>query len=197
MLTPSPSCSVFFYFSSKVYVLLSLSLSLSLFTFFFTLLSAETTIQLVLFMLLTITRSGRLAKNIWSVYISKSLRNSCVSFFKTDSGLYILLFTLLEFFTSVLAEGFSLEFDGSKSPQVSRTLLSIHAVLSNVVIWIVCTRPPTFECSRPFNNPLVIVPKAPITIGTNVTFMFHSFFNSLARWRYFSFFSHSFSFIPW
>ena len=30
--------------------------------------------------------------------------------------------------------------------------------------------------SRPFNNPLVIVPKAPITIGTFVTFMFHSFF---------------------
>ena len=27
----------------------------------------------------------------------------------------------------------------------------------------------------PFNNPLVIVPKAPITIGTTVTFMFNSF----------------------
>ena len=32
------------------------------------------------------------------------------------------------------------------------------------------------KSSRPFNNPLVTVPKAPITIGTIVTFMFHSFF---------------------
>ena len=85
----------------------------------------------------------------------------------------------------------------SKSPQVSRTLLSILAVLSNAVIWILSTRPPTSKSSRPFNNPLVIVPKAPITIDTIVTFMFHSFFNSLARSRYSSLFSHSFSFILW
>ena len=85
----------------------------------------------------------------------------------------------------------------SKSPQVSRTLLSILAVLSNAVIWIVSTHPPTSKSSRPFNNPLVIVPKAPITIGTIVTFMFHSFFNPLTRPRYLSYFSHSFSFIVW
>ena len=85
----------------------------------------------------------------------------------------------------------------SKSPQVSRTLLSILAVLSNAVVWIVSTRPPTSKSSRPFNNPFVIVPKAPITIGTIVTFMFHSFFNSLARSRYLSFFSLSFRFILW
>ena len=85
----------------------------------------------------------------------------------------------------------------SKSPQVSRTLLSILAVLSNAFIRIVSTRLPTSKSSRPFNNPLVNVPKAPITIGTIVTFMFHSFFNSLARSRYLSFFSHSFSFILW
>ena len=41
------------------------------------------------------------------------------------------------------------------------------------------------------------MPKAPLTIGTIVTFMFHSFFNSLARSRYLSFFSHSFRFILW
>ena len=46
-------------------------------------------------------------------------------------------------------------------------------------------------------NPLVTVPKAPITIGIIVTSMFHSFFNSLARSRYLSLFSHSFSFILW
>ena len=85
----------------------------------------------------------------------------------------------------------------SKSPQVSRTLLSILAVLNNEVVWMVSTRPPTSKSSHPFNNPLVIVPKAPITIGTIVTFMFHSVFNSLARSRYLFFLSHSFSFILW
>ena len=85
----------------------------------------------------------------------------------------------------------------SKFPQVSRTLYNILAVLSNAVIWIVSTCPPTSKSSRPFNNSLVIVPKAPITIGTIITFMFHSFFNSLARSRYLPFFSHSFSFILW
>ena len=44
------------------------------------------------------------------------------------------------------------------------------------VVWIVSTRLPTSKSSRPFNNPLVTVPNAPITIGTIVTFMFHSFF---------------------
>ena len=47
----------------------------------------------------------------------------------------------------------------SKSPQVSRTRLSILAVLSDAVIWIVSTRLPTSKYSRPFNNPSVIVPK--------------------------------------
>ena len=63
----------------------------------------------------------------------------------------------------------------SKSLQVSKTLLSILAVLSNAVIWIVSPSPPTSNSSKPFKNPLVIVPKAPITIGTIVTFMIHSF----------------------
>ena len=85
----------------------------------------------------------------------------------------------------------------SKSSQVSRNRLIILAVLSNAVIWIVSTRPPTSKSSRNFNNPLVIVPKAPITICTIVTFMFHSFFNSLARSRYLSIFSHPFRFILW
>ena len=44
---------------------------------------------------------------------------------------------------------------------------------------------------------LFTIPKAPVTIGVTVTFMFHSFSNSLARSRYLSFFSYSFSFILW
>ena len=85
----------------------------------------------------------------------------------------------------------------SKSPQVSRTLLSILAVLNNVVVCMVSTRPPISKFSSPFSNPLVTVPNAPITIGIIATCMFHSFLNSLARSRYLSFFSHSFSFILW
>ena len=85
----------------------------------------------------------------------------------------------------------------SKSPQVSRTLLSILAVFNNAVVWIDSTQPPTSKSSRPFNNPWVTVLNAPITISIIITCMFHSFFNSLARSRYLSLFSHSFSFILW
>ena len=85
----------------------------------------------------------------------------------------------------------------SKCPQVSRTLLSILPVLNNAVVWMVSTHLPTSKSSSPFSNPLVTVPNAPITIGIIVTCMFHSFFNSLARSMYLSFFSHSFSFILW
>ena len=85
----------------------------------------------------------------------------------------------------------------SKSPQVSRTLLNILAVQDNVVVWMVSTCPPTSKSSSPFNNPLVTVPKAPITIGIIVTFKFHTFFNFLARSRYLSCFYFSFSFVLW
>ena len=72
---------------------------------------------------------------------------------------------------------FHWSFSESKSPQVSRTLLSILAVLNNAVVWMVSTRPPTSNSSSPFSNPLVTVPNAPITIGKIVTCMFHSFFS--------------------
>ena len=69
-----------------------------------------------------------------------------------------------------------------KTPQVSRTPLRILVVLTNAVVWILSTRPPTSKSSRPFNYPLVIVPNAPITIGTIATFIFHSFFNNAVVW---------------
>ena len=83
------------------------------------------------------------------------------------------------------------------SPQVFRTLLSILAVLNHAVVLMVSTRPPTSKSPSPLNNPLITVPKAPITFSIIVTFKFHRFFNSLARSRYLSFFSHYFSFILW
>ena len=85
----------------------------------------------------------------------------------------------------------------SKSPHIYRTLHSIQAVLNNVVVWMFSTRPPTSNPPVSFSNPLVTVPNALITNGIIVTCMFHIFFNSLARSRYLSFFSHSFSFILW
>ena len=54
----------------------------------------------------------------------------------------------------------------NKSPQVSGTRLGIQAVLSNAVICIISTRPPTSKSSRTFNIPLLIGHNAPITIGT-------------------------------
>ena len=81
--------------------------------------------------------------------------------------------------------------------QVSRTPLSILVDLSNDVVWMISTRPLIFKSSSPCTNPLVTVPRATITIGINVTFMFHRFFNFLARSRFVSFFLLSVSFILW
>ena len=85
----------------------------------------------------------------------------------------------------------------SKSLQVSKTSLSILADLNKVVVWMVSTRPIISKSSSSISNLLVTVPKAPITIGIIVTFMFHSFFNSLARFRYLSLFLFSCYFIQW
>ena len=82
----------------------------------------------------------------------------------------------------------------SKSPQVSRTFLSI---LNNAVVWMVSIRPLLSKSSSIFINPLVTVSSAPITIGIFFTFKFRSFFDSLARSRYLFLFSLSFSFNLW
>ena len=65
----------------------------------------------------------------------------------------------------------------TKSLKVTRTLLSIPAVLNNLVVWIVSTRPLISKSSSPFNNPSVTVTRAPIIIGLIVTSMFNSFFS--------------------
>ena len=64
----------------------------------------------------------------------------------------------------------------SKYFQVSRTFLSILAVLNNVVVWMVSTRPLFSNSSSPFNNSSVTEPKAPIKIDIIITFLFQSFF---------------------
>ena len=64
----------------------------------------------------------------------------------------------------------------SKSSQVSRTLLSILADVTNAVVLMVSSGSLVSKSSRPFTNPFVTVSSAPITIGITVTFMFHIFF---------------------
>ena len=73
----------------------------------------------------------------------------------------------------------------SKSPQVSRTLLSILSDLINAVVWMVFTRPPTSKSSRPFINPLVTVTRAPITICSAF------FWSSLVRYYYYYYYKFS------
>ena len=94
--------------------------------------------------------------------------------------LFIAFFLLLLFIIFISHQrklmGFHWRLSDSKSPQVSRILLSILAVFNNDVFWVVSTRSPTSKSSSPFNNPLVTVPKAPIPMGIIVTFMFQSFF---------------------
>ena len=51
----------------------------------------------------------------------------------------IIIIYSLQFFTSALADGLSLEFEWQKSPQVSRTLLSILADPYNTIVWMVTT----------------------------------------------------------
>ena len=84
----------------------------------------------------------------------------------------------------------------SKSPLVSRTLLSSLAVLNKAVVWMFSTRPRNSKSSSPFNSPLVTVPNASISIGIIVTFVFHSFFHSPSKvlvliilFTYFQFYS--------
>ena len=71
---------------------------------------------------------------------------------------------------------FHSSFSDCKSPQISRTLLSILTDLNNAMVWMVSTRPHISKSSNPFINSLVIVLSAPTTIGLTVTVMFHSFF---------------------
>ena len=47
----------------------------------------------------------------------------------------------------------------SESPQVSRILLNILAILNNVVVWMASTHPFISKSSSPFNNHLVIIQK--------------------------------------
>ena len=63
----------------------------------------------------------------------------------------------------------------SKSPQVSRILISILADLNIAVVWMVSTRPLISKSSGPCTNTLVTIPRTPFTTGIIITFMLHCF----------------------
>ena len=71
-----------------------------------------------------------------------------------NSPKLIIIILLLESF-SIQPMVFHWSLSDSKSPQVSRTLLSILAYLNNVVVWTVSTRPVISKSSSPCTNPLV------------------------------------------
>ena len=83
---------------------------------------------------------------------------------------------------------------GSKSPQVSWTPPIILAHLNNTVVWMVLVRSPISNSSSLLTKVLGTVSSAPIKIGITINFIFYSFFNSQARFRYLSLFSFSFIF---
>ena len=87
----------------------------------------------------------------------------------------------MSFFTPALVDGLSLESEDSKSPQVSRILLSILADLNNAVVWMVSFHLQISSFYSPLGKHLGIVPRAPITTGITVTFMVHSFFLVLSQ----------------
>ena len=78
-----------------------------------------------------------------------------------------------------------------KSPQVSKMLLSIPTDINNCAFWMVYAHPLISNSFNSFTKPLWIVPSTPIIICITVTFIFHSFFSSLARSKYLFHFSFS------
>ena len=61
----------------------------------------------------------------------------------------------------------------SKSPHISRTLLSTLTDLNNDIGWVVSTCSPISKSTSPFTNTLGIVSSAPITTDITTPSMFH------------------------
>ena len=88
--------------------------------------------------------------------------------------------------------GFHWSLSDSKSPQISRTLLSTLVNLNNAGVWSVSA--PNSNAFRPFSINLETVPIAPVIIGITVTLMFYRFFSYLTMSKNLSIFSHLFYF---
>ena len=89
----------------------------------------------------------------------------------------LLLLLLEDFSHQLMLIVFHWSLSDSKSPQISRTLLSILADLNNVVVLMVFTRPFIFKSPSPFINPLVNVHRVSIIIGYKSPFHVPHFFS--------------------
>ena len=78
--------------------------------------------------------------------------------------------------TLLIWEFFHWRLSDRKSPQFSRTILSILAALNNVGVLRVSTCSLISMFSSPFTNPLVTVLSTPIIVCITVIFMFNSLF---------------------
>ena len=109
-----------------------------------------------------------------------------VDYYKAWSYYYYYYYTPWKFFKPTLADT---SFIGvCVTANIQRwSLLNILAVLNNAAVWMVSIRHPIFKSSIPFTKSLWAVPSAPIRTDITVTFMFHSFFCSLARSLFFLF----------
>ena len=86
----------------------------------------------------------------------------------------------------------------SKSPKISRFLLSILTYLNNAVVRRVSIYPPFSNLPPPPSFKLLwTVPSATLIIGITVTITCHSFFSYLTRCKYFSLFVLSLISTPW
>ena len=108
--------------------------------------------------------------------------------------LRIIILLLLNFSHQLMVFPSSLSV--SKSPQVSRTLLSILADRNNAVVWMVSICPLISKSSSPCTNPLVTVPRLLITIGITYTYIFHSFFQFSSKFKVLIFLFAFFQFYP-
>ena len=64
---------------------------------------------------------------------------------------------------------FHLSLSDSKSPPISRILISILAGLNSAIFWMFATRVLISNSARLFNNPLVTLPTTSITLGITIT----------------------------
>ena len=97
---------------------------------------------------------------------------------------YYYHFTPCKFFTPVLAVGLSLE---SKWQLIRFPGHFWVFELISTILWscmALMILPLIFNSTRLASKPLTTIPSAPTIIGITVTFMFYSFFDSLARFKY-------------
>ena len=100
---------------------------------------------------------------------------------------FIKFYSLESFFKPALADGFPMESTWQQVPSSLQDSSRYFARSQDLIS----------ESSSLWTNLLVTVSSAAITVGIIVTFILPSIFNSLARFRYLSFFSLSFNFTLW